>query len=233
MPHPAPTPDPSGARQPPGRVPPTAVATLSPLPPPVPPGRPRVGRRGGLLGMFQRLAGQALDVADALVARLTGGRSAGVLLLAASLALVPGQAGAQTARDSILATVQEFFRTMSARDSAGAAATLMPQGHFFSVAVRGDSAIIRHRPHAGYLATLPSGREALQERMWEPTVMIHGPIAVVWTPYDFYVNGEFSHCGVDAFTLLRTPTGWKIADGAYTTERTGCPPSPLGPLRRP
>jgi hypothetical protein len=34
---------------------------------------------------------------------------------------------------------------------------------------------------------------------------------------------------VDAFDLVKTPEGWKIAGGVYTVERTGCPPSPLGP----
>jgi len=66
--------------------------------------------------------------------------------------------------------------------------------------------------------------------MWEPTVLVHGPLAVVWAAYDFHRNKTFSHCGVDAFTLLRSPTGWKIATVSYTTEATGCKPSPLGPL---
>jgi len=227
-----PTPEPSGALVPPGRVPPIALATATPPPPPVPGRSTRVRRRGGLVGLLQRFAGHAFDAADALVARVTGGR-APALLLVLGLPCVPAGAQAQTARDSVLATVQEFLRTMTAQDSAGAAAILMPEGHFYAVAVQRDSARIRYRPHAGYLATLGRGGQDFVERIWEPTVMIHGPIAVVWTRYDFYVGGRFSHCGVDAFTLLRTPAGWKIADGVYTTETADCPPSPLGPLQRP
>jgi hypothetical protein len=67
--------------------------------------------------------------------------------------------------------------------------------------------------------------------MWDPDVRIHGAIAVVWTRYDFWVDGKFSHCGVDAFDLVKTAEGWRIAGGVYTVERTGCPPSPLGPLK--
>ena len=48
-------------------------------------------------------------------------------------------------------------------------------------------------------------------------------------PYDFHRDGEFSHCGVDAFTLVRTESGWKISGGVYTVETEGCAPSPLGP----
>ena len=52
---------------------------------------------------------------------------------------------------------------------------------------------------------------------------------MVWAPYDFHVNGAFSHCGVDVFSLVRTAEGWRIAAVAYTVEREGCAPSPLGP----
>jgi hypothetical protein len=63
--------------------------------------------------------------------------------------------------------------------------------------------------------------------MWDPTVLIDGDIAMVWTRYDFHIDGEFSHCGVDAVLLLRTDDGWRIASLAWTSEKD-CNPSPLG-----
>jgi hypothetical protein len=69
------------------------------------------------------------------------------------------------------------------------------------------------------------------ERMWDARVLIHGRIAVLWTPYDFHRDGKFSHCGVDAFSLVKTDDGWKIAGFIYTVEPEGCRPSPLGPVR--
>ena len=59
--------------------------------------------------------------------------------------------------------------------------------------------------------------------------MEHGSVAVLWADYDFHLNGKFSHCGIDSFTLLKTTAGWKIAAVADTRETTGCAPSPLGP----
>jgi len=53
----------------------------------------------------------------------------------------------------------------------------------------------------------------------------------VWAPYDFWRDGKFSHCGVDAFDLIKTDEGWKIAGGGYTLE-SKCEPSPLGPLKQ-
>ena len=56
------------------------------------------------------------------------------------------------------------------------------------------------------------------ERMWSPTVHFTGRIAVVWTRYDFHLNGAFSHNGTDCITLLQTDAGWKIATCAYSVE---------------
>jgi len=64
--------------------------------------------------------------------------------------------------------------------------------------------------------------------MWDPEVLVHGPIATVRTSYDFHVDGVFSHCGVDVFQFLLTDGGWIITGGTYAIERTGCPKSPLG-----
>lgn len=48
------------------------------------------------------------------------------------------------------------------------------------------------------------------ERLMSYSVQIDGNLAHVWTPYEFWYNGEFSHCGANAFTLAKTDDGWKI-----------------------
>lgn len=150
---------------------------------------------------------------------------------AASPPDVPEQARTQDELE-VLAAVQGFFDTMNSKDQDGASQVLDPEGDFVSIRWDEDGApLIRRAENAEYLADLPGETETYLERMWEPTVRVHGPIAVVWTQYDFYVNGEFSHCGVDAFQLLRKDAGWVITGGTYTVERVGCPDSPLGPVR--
>ena len=78
-------------------------------------------------------------------------------------------------------------------------------------------------------ARLKDGKEALLERMWSPTVHINGRIAVVWTRYDFHVNGKFTHSGTDCFTLLKTDQGWKIASCVYSVEPGAHTEHPAGP----
>jgi hypothetical protein len=140
-------------------------------------------------------------------------------------------AHAQSPRDSIVATVNDFFRAMTTRDTAALRRVQFPDGVQYAARIRGDSVAIRRGTFEVFAAQLATMSDTYLERMWEPTVLVHGPLAVVWAPYDFHRNGTFTHCGVDAFTLMRSPTGWKIATVSYTTEPTGCPQSPLGPPR--
>ena len=139
-------------------------------------------------------------------------------------------ASAQTSRDSVVATVNEFFAAMTARDSARLAHVQFPDGILYSARVRADSVTIESGTFDGFNKRFAAMRDTIVERLWQPTVLVHGPLAVVWAPYDIHRNRQFVHCGVDAFTLMRSPTGWKVTTVSYTAEPTGCAPSPLGPL---
>ena len=134
-------------------------------------------------------------------------------------------------REAVLAAVQRFFDTMAERDAAGAAGVLVPSGRFFSARVAEGKSVTRSFTNREYLDGLPRRKEDVLERIWEPEVRVHGRIASVWAPYDFWKDRAFSHCGVDAFDLVETPEGWKIAGGVYTVETEGCAPSPLGAPR--
>jgi hypothetical protein len=79
---------------------------------------------------------------------------------------------------------------------------------------------------------LVSSDVALIERMWDPVVVVNGPLATVWTPYDFYAGSEFSHCGVDVATVMDTADGWKIVALSWTRlQPPACELNPDGPPR--
>lgn len=56
------------------------------------------------------------------------------------------------------------------------------------------------------------------EKMPDKKVDVNGDFAVVYGRYTFYVGEKLSHCGINSFHLVRTETGWKIANGASTLE---------------
>jgi hypothetical protein len=69
----------------------------------------------------------------------------------------------------------------------------------------------------------PDGRDFMERWTSEPTVMIRGPIAVVWGEYEFRLDGEFSHCGVDSIDFVKVDGTWKIANFMWTVEKEDCP----------
>lgn len=64
--------------------------------------------------------------------------------------------------------------------------------------------------------------QVLDERIVFDAIKIDGDLASVWTPYKFYRGDQFSHCGVNAFQLLRTADGWKVIYVVYTVRNNDC-----------
>jgi hypothetical protein len=150
----------------------------------------------------------------------------GVLALTSSLAAQTPAASAD--RTEIVAVVQAFFDSMAKRDAALATKALMPDARIYAV-TEAATRSVRPSTAADFIRGLTTGTGDLLERMWDPEIRIQGGIATLWTRYDFHRGPTFSHCGTDAFDLVNTADGWKIAGLMYTVERTGCAPSPLGP----
>jgi hypothetical protein len=154
------------------------------------------------------------------------------LLATALLLPAAGALRAQPARGdsaAVVATVQRLFDGMARRDTAALRALLLPGTRFVALPVDGAATPApRAQTDSAFLRSLVARPERLLERMWTPAARVAGPIATVWTPYDFHRDGAFSHCGIDTVTLLRTADGWRIAALVYTVQREGCAPSPLG-----
>ncbi len=64
--------------------------------------------------------------------------------------------------------------------------------------------------------------EVYDERILNYEIKIDRSMATVWTPYRFYVGDKFSHCGVNAFQLVKTAEGWKIVQIIDTRRKEDC-----------
>ena len=183
-----------------------------------------------LLGELLLEHGRATKAVDAFEAQLerTPERLASVRGLDRAKALAANRLDPDAERDAVLATVQAFFDALGSGDAEAGNAVVTENATFIGTTTTPDGTRLTAMDREGILELL-DGRAGMLERMWDPTVMVHGAVAVVWTPYDFHRDGEFSHCGVDAFNLVRTDEGWRIASIVWTVEPTGCAPSPLGP----
>ena len=136
-------------------------------------------------------------------------------------------------------TAEAVLTAISSADSAALRALLFPGAPVVSVrgggggggGGDGDSTFTSWRTAEEMIRGIGGSEAEFLERMWNPEIRVSGDIATVWTPYDFYVDRQFSHCGIDAFQVARTRDGWKVVSLFYTVVRERCPPSPLGPPR--
>jgi len=60
------------------------------------------------------------------------------------------------------------------------------------------------------------------EKLISFEILIDGNLASVWTPYEFYVNDIFHHCGVNSFQLFKNDEKWEIVYIIDTKRRKGC-----------
>lgn len=63
---------------------------------------------------------------------------------------------------------------------------------------------------------------SLDERIIFSNILIDGNLASVWTPYEFYYKGQFSHCGVNSFQLVKSNNEWKIQYIIDTRRKDNC-----------
>ena len=71
------------------------------------------------------------------------------------------------------------------------------------------------------MTTIPAEVD-FEERLGLLEVQTDGYLANVWMPYEFYLNGELSHCGVNNFQLIYTDEAWKIISIVDTRKKQAC-----------
>jgi hypothetical protein len=115
--------------------------------------------------------------------------------------------------------IQNYFNAVGGRDIDSLQKILLPEAHFIYRNGEEVDSTIGVTSVTELMNTLPRLKSQLFERMQKPTVLIQGDIGIVWTRYDFYQKKNFSHCGTNVFTFLKTKDGWRMASGSWTVEK--------------
>lgn len=83
--------------------------------------------------------------------------------------------------------------------------------------------IVRNESPSGFISFIAKEVKGnADERISFETIKVDGPLAMAWTPYNFYYKGQFSHCGVNSFQLVRYNGQWKIQYLIDTRRRQDC-----------
>lgn len=109
-----------------------------------------------------------------------------------------------------------MFNGMAHRDATAIKAPWIAGGVLVLVQ-EGDLSQITIENFANRVAT--SGTTHIEERIYDPHVRIDHDLAVVWSPFNFFINGKLDHCGRDLFNLTQKNGRWQIVALAATTRK--------------
>jgi hypothetical protein len=133
---------------------------------------------------------------------------------------------AQTAEQEVQQVIESLFDGMRAKNTTQIASAFSENAIMQTIAVTADGPQVNPGSVPDFLkriGTTPADTQ-LDERILDYQIKIDGPMATVWTPYEFYVNGNFSHCGVNSFQLVKLAEGWKIVYIIDTRRKEPCNP---------
>jgi hypothetical protein len=148
-----------------------------------------------------------------------------VLLCLSFLLMIYQQGFAQTDEDAVKETVATLFKGMQLGDSAVARSAFSKTVTTARVFKDKTGKIILDQEEgvADFMKAIGTPhKETWFEEIWDLNVQIDGEFAQAWCGYAFYLDNTFSHCGVDAFQLVKTADGWKIFHLADTARKSGC-----------
>jgi hypothetical protein len=141
-------------------------------------------------------------------------------------------ANAQSAdREAILSVMEKAFEAVHSNNPDDWRAIQLAEGTSLSFRPgpdgRSEPPDMKISSNEEFLTNLkPDGHDYVERWTGEPTILVRGPIAVIWGEYEFWIDGEFSHCGVDSVDLVKVGGEWKIANFMWTVEKEGCPTAP-------
>ncbi len=127
--------------------------------------------------------------------------------------------------ESVRRTVDVFFTGFHNKDSA-----MMESAIAKSVIVQTvtkdllGNTIVKNESYLDFLNSIVSIPDDVQfeEKLLNAIVQIDGAMAHVWAPYEFWFNGQLSHCGVNSMQLAKIDGYWKLIYLIDTRRKDNC-----------
>ncbi len=125
--------------------------------------------------------------------------------------------------NAVLAAMDQYMTAIATKNYAAQRALDMPNAMTWSARPgAGGALVVTPRPSTYWTDPARDSGKALEERYWKPTVLVRGPIAVLWAPYEFKIDAKTSHCGVDVFDFVKVDGAWRLANAMWTVEPEAC-----------
>ncbi len=130
------------------------------------------------------------------------------------LSIISLQLSAQESDEvAVQRTVEAFFEGFHAQDSTQIKQTIAKGIILQTIAKdKENSEFVKTENFNKFLKSIVGIPKTtkFQEKLLSFNIKVDGSMANAWTPYEFWVNDGFSHCGVNSFQLFKQNNEWKI-----------------------
>ena len=122
--------------------------------------------------------------------------------------------------DLVKATINQLFNGMKTSDSVLIKKSFSKNAVLQTITKTGE--VKNENINDFAISISKAEKQSLDERITFSNILIDGNLASVWTPYEFYYQGKFSHCGVNSFQLVKSDNEWKIQYMIDTRRKDNC-----------
>nr|WP_317043111.1 nuclear transport factor 2 family protein [Cellulophaga lytica] len=122
-------------------------------------------------------------------------------------------------------TINLFFDAFHKQDSVQLKAVATNTVILQTIGADKDgNTVVKTESYSDFIKNIVSIPEEVnfKEKLTSYTIKIDGDMANAWTEYEFWLNGKFSHCGVNSFQLFKDNGEWKIIYLIDTRRKKGC-----------
>lgn len=124
---------------------------------------------------------------------------------------------------AVLQVIMDVFDGMKKGDSALVKKSFTDDPKAYTIFTKDDKTVHRKDNIQNFFNIVGSPHEGTwNEYSWNYEIKIDDSMAQVWCDYAFYLDDKFSHCGVDAFQLVKLDGDWKIFVLSDTRRKEGC-----------
>ena len=128
-------------------------------------------------------------------------------------------------KQQVKQVIEAFFDGFHKQDSA-AMKSLVTDGVVLQTTARNKQGktLFKTEKFEKLISSITSIPDSIsfQEKLTSFSIQVDRTMANAWVGYEFWLNGEFSHCGINSFQLINFDGEWKIIYLIDTRGRAGC-----------
>ncbi len=146
------------------------------------------------------------------------------LLLLSIFLIMLKNTNAQKHEEAVKTTIETLFQSMRNADSNAVLSVFAPGAIMQTISTNKEGGTVVRQDQVEKFASFvgKQSKGAADEQIVFESIKIDGALAIAWTPYKFYYNANFSHCGVNSFTLVKINGMWKINYLIDTRRKENC-----------